>query len=199
MLNPISQYFRFLLLNMRLIAFIIVVTFCLTNCKEEKHSKSIGEEIGTFQGADNAKELQANALEIVDFEGLSPRLKTDSDSTFVINFWATWCAPCIKELPHFEELAKNYSNQKVKIILVSLDFPNNYETKLKPYIKEKGLTNEVIALNDPDANNWIPKIDESWSGAIPATIIFNKDARRFYEQSFTYDELENQLKTVINN
>jgi thiol-disulfide isomerase/thioredoxin len=119
-------------------------------------------------------EVQDIDLEVDDFNGLQKYLNTTSDKTYVVNFWATWCSPCIKELPFFEELNKNYSSKNVEVILVSLDFPNKYETSLKPFIKEKNLQSKVVALNDTDSNTWIPKVSEDWSGAIPATLIFNK-------------------------
>lgn len=84
------------------------------------------------------------------------------------------------------------------MILISLDFPSKYESKLKPFIVDKKLQSKVVALDDADANSWIPKVDESWSGAIPATVIFNKNKRKFYEKSFTYDELETELKQFLN-
>jgi hypothetical protein len=68
---------------------------------------------------------------------------------------------------------------------------------LKPFIQEKKLKSKVVALNDPDANFWIPKISEDWSGAIPATLIYNKEKRQFYEQTFKYEELETQLKQFL--
>lgn len=136
------------------------------------------------------------SLEVYDFEGLQKFLKTTDDKTYVVNFWATWCAPCIKELPYFEKINKDYSDD-VEVILVSLDFPSKYDTKLKPYIKTKNLQSKVIALNDVDSNTWIPKVDESWTGAIPATVIFNKNKRKFYEKSFNYDELETEVKQFL--
>jgi len=82
--------------------------------------------------------------------------------------------------------------------LVSLDFPDKIESQLIPFVTKRKLKSEVVLLDDPNANEWIPKVDETWTGAIPATIIFSKDKRKFYEQSFTYEELENELQTIIN-
>ena len=73
-------------------------------------------------------------LEVHDFTGIAPYLELKGSKTYVVNFWATWCAPCVKELPHFETLQENYSDS-VEVILVSLDFPHQYETKLKPFIQ----------------------------------------------------------------
>lgn len=136
-------------------------------------------------------------LEIFDYEGLKPFLNRSDDKTYVVNFWATWCAPCVKELPYFEALNENYKNKNVEVILVSLDFPRHYEKKLKPFIKKHNLQSNVIAFDDPDQNKWIPAINKDWSGAIPATIIYNKNERKFYERSFDYEELETELKTIL--
>lgn len=137
-------------------------------------------------------------LEVYDFDGLEPLLNKQGDKVYVVNFWATWCAPCLKELPHFEKLNANYTEKNVEVLLVSLDFPFNYDKKLKPFIKEHNLQSKVVALDDTDMNSWMPKISEEWTGAIPITIIYNKDKRQFYERTFTYNELENEIKQFLN-
>lgn len=134
-----------------------------------------------------------------DFNGFESYLHKNDDTTYVINFWATWCLPCVKELPYFEQLNEKFKKQKVKVILVSMDMPKKVESSLIPFIKKKKLQAEVVHLDDPDANAWIEKVDKSWSGAIPATLIYNSKTRKFYEQSFTYTELEKELLTIINN
>ena len=132
-------------------------------------------------------------IEIYNFSKLEPLLNYKDNNTYVINFWATWCAPCIKELPYFQEIHDKYGSQNLKIILVSLDFPDKFESQLKPYVKKNKLTPQVILLDDPNENEWIPKVDESWSGALPATLIYNKDKRAFYEQSFTKESLLKEI------
>ncbi|OSY87978.1 thioredoxin [Tenacibaculum holothuriorum] len=139
-----------------------------------------------------------NSLAIFDYKGLQPLLEKSDNITYVVNFWATWCKPCVKELPAFEKLKKEYSEKGVEVILVSLDFPNQIESSLKPFIRKEKLQSKVVVLDDPDQNNWIPKINEKWSGSIPATLIYNKDKREFFERSFTYEELEGELKKFIN-
>lgn len=128
-------------------------------------------------------------VKVLTFNQLSPLLNKESDTTWVVNFWATWCLPCVKELPHFQKLHDDYSSKKLKVLLVSLDFEKHLETRLLPFIQKNNITPEVILLNAPDANAWIDKVDTSWSGALPATLIFNRQVRKFYEQSFTYEEL----------
>ncbi|MFP4845403.1 TlpA disulfide reductase family protein [Winogradskyella sp. PE311] len=137
-------------------------------------------------------------LEIYDYDGLEPLIHIKDDKIHVVNFWATWCAPCVKELPYFEDINKNYKSKGVEVLLVSLDFPKNYETKLKPFMKKHNLISKVVAFDDTDQNRWIPAINEKWTGALPATIIYKGDKRQFYERSFTKEELENELKQFLN-
>jgi len=138
-------------------------------------------------------------IPILDFTHFENQyLKRNTDTLYVINFWATWCRPCVKELPNFELLNENYKTQKVKIILVSLDFEKDYKKMLVPFVKKKALKSEVLLLNDPNSNEWIDKVSSSWSGAIPATLVYRKNTRDFYEQSFNYEQLDSivKLKTI---
>ena len=139
----------------------------------------------------------SNDLEVFDFQGVEKFLKPNNNKTKIINFWATWCAPCVKELPYFEAIRTQYPDD-VEVILISLDFPNQIETKLKPFLKQKQLKSKVIVLDDVDMNSWIPAIDPNWDGAIPVTLIVNKNKRKFYPQSFTYDQLASEVEKFIN-
>ena len=135
------------------------------------------------------------------FAELEKRLHPEDDVVYVFNFWATWCKPCVEELPHFEELTKAYEGKKVKVILVSLDFASQYKSKLLPFVKAHNLQSEVVMLNDSKYNEWIDKVSPEWGGAIPATLVIHAgtNTRTFYNKKFaTYEELENIIKPVLN-
>lgn len=135
-------------------------------------------------------------IPILNFNSLEPLLYTKSDKIYIVNFWAMWCAPCIKELPVFEEYEKN--NPNVEVLLVSLDFPEDIETKLKPFLRKKGITSKVMLLDDPDANSWIDKVYPKWSGAIPFTILFNAKNRSYHERPFKdIQDLENEISNTL--
>jgi thiol-disulfide isomerase/thioredoxin len=127
------------------------------------------------------------------WDGLAHYLNQKNDTTYVVNFWATWCQPCVEELPHFEEINKKYKENKVKVLLVSLDFGKDIKSKLLPFISRRNIKSDVIVMRETDADSWIPKVDSTWTGALPATVIYNKDMRKFYEKSFTYAELEKEI------
>ena len=133
-------------------------------------------------------------LEVHDFEGIAPYLELENSKTYVVNFWATWCAPCIKELPYFEELN---NNKNIEVILVSLDFPKHKEKRLVPFIKKRQLSSRVILLDDDNENFWINDISSTWSGTLPATLIYTQNRRGFYEQSFTKEELFQEVKSYF--
>lgn len=121
----------------------------------------------------------------------------NNDTVYVINFWATWCGPCVKELPYFEKLHKE--NKKVKVILVSLDSQQDLEKKLIPFIAKKKLTAEVILLSDKDYNSWLEKIDKNWSGSIPATLLIHGNRKLFAEHEFeSATELNDYINTFTN-
>jgi thiol-disulfide isomerase/thioredoxin len=173
---------------------ILIVFSCKEIPKEEVNTENSVESSETKELTFNTSDID---LEIYDYDGLEPLINKKDDKLHVVNFWATWCAPCVKELPYFEALNQKYKDQGVEFLLVSLDFPRNYDTKLKPFIKNKDLKSKVVAFDDVDQNRWIPAINEKWSGALPATIIYNKNKRQFYERSFTQDELEIEIKQFL--
>lgn len=110
---------------------------------------------------------------------LQDRIRQAGDTTLLINFWATWCKPCIEELPCFEDLRKKYPEGKVQIVLVSLDFKSQLEKKFVPFLKNQQLNCEVVLFTDQDVNTWIPYIEEEWDGAIPATMVMKGDKKDF--------------------
>ncbi|MDO8998836.1 MAG: TlpA disulfide reductase family protein [Bacteroidota bacterium] len=112
---------------------------------------------------------------VYKIDDLLNRIKS-KDTTYVINFWATWCKPCVAELPSFDSLSK-VSN--AKIILVSLDFKEDIEKKVNPFLQKKNIKLECVLLDEINGNDFINKVDPTWTGAIPATL-FKKDCRSYF-------------------
>ncbi len=173
---------------------ILVLALVLMGCNNSKKTDvvNVSEEVESSSNISKSDDL-----EVYDFAGFEKFLNKNDNKIHVINFWATWCAPCVKELPYFEKLNTEYGSKNVEVLLVSLDFPHLYDSKLKPFIKKKNIRSKVIALDDVDMNTWIPKVDEAWSGSLPATIIYKNKERKFFEQSFTFEELEKEVKQFL--
>ncbi|MGE8342780.1 MAG: redoxin domain-containing protein [Flavobacterium sp.] len=135
-------------------------------------------------------------VKLLNINQLNERIKNGKDSTYVVNFWATWCAPCIKELPHFEKLGAEHKSEKVAVLLVSLDFKSKLQSNVIPFVKRKNLKNEVFLLNESNPQEFIDRIDPSWSGSIPATLFIKNDKRKFVESEFTYEQLLTEYKKL---
>ena len=138
-----------------------------------------------------------DTIEVVDFDTLYSKIDLSVDKTYVINFWATWCGPCVKELPYFEEVNKQSKYKNIEVILVSLDFPSQIESKLKPYLKKNKIKSKVILLDDSKMNTWVPKVFEQWDGRIPATLIVNSSNYNFYPKPFDKQELFSEVNKVL--
>lgn len=121
---------------------------------------------------------------------------SNPDTVYVVNFWATWCKPCIEELPYFEKLQSAYKSQPLKVLLVSMDFQSKLPA-VKAFASTHKLVSEVYLAQRKSDQELIDAIDKNWSGALPGTLIVNgkRDIRKFQEQEFTYDELNKLYQT----
>jgi len=138
----------------------------------------------------------APAQELIKLTDLQ-NIINDAGPVKVINFWATWCAPCVKELPHFEKL--NQENKSVKVVLVSMDYdldPN--PAKVKRFVERKKLLCKVVILAEENPNAWIEKIDKNWTGALPSTLIINPSngKRKLVQHELKEGELENLIESI---
>ncbi|HUS00943.1 MAG TPA: TlpA disulfide reductase family protein [Chitinophagaceae bacterium] len=122
-----------------------------------------------------------------------------SDSVLVISFWATFCKPCNEEIPYFESIVKKYKDQKVKLLLVSLDLKDGYPGKIKLFVKKNKYSSQIVWLNETDADYFCPKVDKEWSGGIPSTLIVNSKTgyRKFFEEQMKPGEFETELKKAL--
>jgi len=136
-------------------------------------------------------------VKVYSYKELKTLLEQKGDKVYVVNFWATWCAPCVKELPAFEKLKGVYAAKGVEVLLVSLDFPKQINKRVIPFIAKKKLQSKVVLLDNGKDDSWFKSVDSSWSGAIPATLIYNKNKRNFYEQSFDFESLEAELQIFL--
>ena len=142
-----------------------------------------------------------DTIEVFDqFSELQSIIDSDKNKLWVINFWATSCPPCIKEMPHFKELEKEYQDEDLKILLVSLDQVKDLEKRVYPFVKKHEIVPEVALLKDQNYSAWTDKIDSTWYGALPATVIIKGENRKFrfgiYE---SYEELDDDVNEIKGN
>lgn len=136
--------------------------------------------------------------EIIKLKQLQEHISAPADHIKVINFWATWCAPCIKELPLFQKLDKQREDVNVTLVSIDLDLDPNPD-KIYRFIDRKKIETQVLILDERDPNSWINHVDKSWSGAIPATLIINGKTgqRKFIERELHDGELEKLIAEIL--
>ena len=178
------------------ISFIALLLFSCSG-KTKQQDPTNNETLASSTVEDSSTQTEEVKFPVYNFDSFEPLLYKEDNTTYIVNFWATWCKPCIEELPYFEKVNAEFKEDNVKVILVSLDMPNMWKSRLEPFVEKKGLKSEVVILDDPKQNTWIPKVSEEWGGGIPATLIYNKGKRSFYERGFTYEELTTELNQFI--
>jgi len=145
----------------------------------------------------SAQAQQAPQIKLKDLQAV---ISKPSEKIQVINFWATWCAPCVKEIPLFEKL--NQQNKDVDVTLVSMDFdldPN--PDKVHRFVTRKNLQSKVVIITEEDPSSWIDKVDKDWSGALPATLIVNTKTgkRKLVQRELHEGDLEKLIEEVKTN
>ncbi|RRJ92786.1 TlpA family protein disulfide reductase [Paenimyroides tangerinum] len=139
---------------------------------------------------------ETQKIEMGKHETVFKHFEKDNDTLYVVNFWATWCAPCVEEMPHFTKANETFKDKKFKMILISLDRSKDFETKMKPFIKDNNIVADTYLLDDNTRmNTWIPLINKQWDGQIPVTA-FYKNGKQigFVPNTLNYETLEQIIK-----
>ncbi|MGB1242341.1 MAG: TlpA disulfide reductase family protein [Chitinophagales bacterium] len=185
----------------QLFLFVFSSIFILNACNNPNEGQVNTTE--TAEVAVNSKLNKPKATmkvpEVMDFAEFQKRIQKDDDTLYIYNFWATWCMPCVKEMPYFEQVHDEYANQKVKLIFVSLDFIDLLSKKLVPFINKRQISEDVWLLDERNPNSWIDKVSEKWTGSIPATLFMHAPSKyeAFYERSFEYETLKEVVEEVL--
>lgn len=134
-------------------------------------------------------------MQITDLENLIAQ----SDHPLVINFWATFCAPCNKEIPYFQSTVARFAGQRVELILVSLDLPDAFPGRIASFVQDHAYTARIVWLNETNADYFCPKVDPHWDGGIPSSLFINNKThyRRFFDRQLTDTQVEPEIKKML--
>lgn len=139
-----------------------------------------------------------STLQYSSFADLQSSLLKDNENVIVLNFWATWCKPCVAELPDFEKIYSELKEKNVQVILANLDLHSKTETAVPEFIQKKNIQSTVVHITDQDPNDWVSKVDAQWTGSIPATVIYNRGKKVwFFEGQTDYETLKSIIIKYI--
>ena len=143
-------------------------------------------------------QAQQGEYQIIKLGDLEELFSKQDDTVRVFNFWATWCVPCVKELPNFETFNQEIKGTSQLLYLVSLDDLNRSQSKLSIFLKKKNVMSKVMVLDENNPNFYIDRIEPSWTGSIPATLVIGNQTRGFAEREFhSASDIQNWINSII--
>ena len=138
---------------------------------------------------------RVGSVKIIELE----KIIAESKTPLIINFWATWCKPCVEELPYFLKEVEEHSKDSIQLLLVSLDFKETFPGGIRRFMNKRKVTAPVVWLDETNADYFCPKIDPKWSGAIPATLFINNKTgyRNFVEEQISHEKLKQEIMALL--
>lgn len=137
--------------------------------------------------------IETDPMITMGFEDFKSKIETPSDDLRIYNFWATWCAPCIDEMPYFESTVKN--TKGTSLVFVSLDDDRRPE-RVKAFVEKKGFSSPIWLLSEKEQKDWKQKLKKDWSGAIPATLFVTAEGKRhFHTGQISQEKLKGLIET----
>jgi thiol-disulfide isomerase/thioredoxin len=155
------------------------------------YSGNIGDEALTADGYPLVTTLENGNLE--------PVLEKLRGKVIVMNVWATWCVPCVKEFPDLLELREKYHDKGVELVFLSVDDPDELESKVYPFLMKMDVKFETYIRSSGDEQDFVNGVDESWSGAIPLTLIYDRTGKKntIIYGSKHFDTFEKVVKPLL--
>jgi peroxiredoxin len=128
-------------------------------------------------------------LESIDDDGIARLAKNDTKKLLVVNLWATWCAPCVAELPEFVTMNRMYRKRNFQLVTISLDEPEKRDDALK-VLQENHVAATNYLLHTKDRDKFAEALDPEWPGPVPYTLLIAPGGKVIYRYSGPIDPLE---------
>lgn len=145
----------------------------------------------------NQKDI-APTIELIDKSGLQKLIQERNGKMLLLNFWATWCQPCVEEFPYLVKLSTSHEKNDLEVIGISVDFPDEVESKVVPFLTMHAVPFKVYVAKFDKEEDFINAVDVSWNGAVPATFIYDslgkKQISLIGERS--YDEFKKEIEQL---
>lgn len=140
-------------------------------------------------------------VEMIRLAELKQMIRSDSGNVVLVNAWASWCKPCLDEMPGLLKARRLYRGKAFRFILISADDPGNVETKARSALKKFGVDFTSYAIADSTQDAFITGMSEAWNGALPATFLYDRRGRlaEMKVGQRTYRQLREAVARLLRN
>jgi thiol-disulfide isomerase/thioredoxin len=140
-------------------------------------------------------------VETIKKEGLDKLIKDRNGKVLFLNFWATWCVPCREEFPDIVKLSEEYQNKNLDVVAISVDYPDEVESKIIPFLKKMNAKFTVYVNGFEKDDELIDTMGNGWWGAVPATFIIDKNGKvvKLLNGKRSYKDFKKEIDSVLNN
>ena len=131
----------------------------------------------------------------IDQAGLKKLIKERNGRLLFLNIWATWCAPCVAEFPDLIKLSQSYDTTSLEVVAISADYPDEVDSKILPFLKKFNVPFRVYVAQFEHQEDFINAINRSWSGALPASLIYDANGKQrfFHVGQQSFDEFKQEV------
>jgi peroxiredoxin len=137
------------------------------------------------------------ALEPIDIDAVAKLTRNDTKKLLVVNLWATWCGPCVAELPELVTMHRMYRSRPFQFVTISMDDIAKRDEALR-VLKENHVSATNYILSSSDRDKFAEALDQKWPGPVPYTIVIAPGGKVIYRKSGQIDPLELKRAIVAN-
>jgi len=140
-------------------------------------------------------DMEAVKLEELDEAGVTKLVRNEGKKLLLINVWATYCGPCVTELPEFVTMNRMYRRRNFEMITICIDDPEKKDDALK-VLKEKKVAATNFIVTVPKRDRFADLLDKEWQGPLPHTVLIAPDGKIIYRKTGAVEPLEVRRKIV---
>ncbi len=174
---------------------LLLLLFLLTVASCTRKEQKVDAQRETLSAATGMDQIQ---VEAIDERGFRQLVTQRNGKALFVNLWATWCEPCKEEFPDILKLSNEVPPSEFDFVAISLDYPDEVESKVIPFLRENKITLKVYIADVKDQESFINTVNSVWSGALPATILYDGKGRRrsFLVGQQDYETLKKEVGKV---
>ena len=151
------------------------------------------------RGDDSTRNGNSTELIPIDEFSIGKLLNEMKGKVVLLNVWATWCGPCVREFPHLVKLQRDYHEKGLEVLFISIDDPNIAETRVKPFLKKQKVFSPAYIKKASDDRRFFIAVGKGFGNAIPTTFVYDRQGKQVQALvgARDYETFENVIKPLL--